>query len=50
MSEEEVADFREQHNNIVVERTFKTENSQPIPKPVVTFEQAFFKYPKVSTA
>jgi ATP-dependent RNA helicase DDX43 len=47
MSAEEVEQFREANNNIVVDRTFKDENnlSDPIPNPVTTFEQCFAKYP-----
>ncbi|KYB26280.1 probable ATP-dependent RNA helicase DDX43 [Tribolium castaneum] len=47
MTEDEVEAFRLESNNIVVERTFKTENSKPVPKPVVTFEHAFHKYPEI---
>jgi ATP-dependent RNA helicase DDX43 len=47
MTDEEVENFRIENNNIVVERTFKTENSKPVPKPIQTFEQAFHKYPEI---
>ncbi|XP_050099956.1 probable ATP-dependent RNA helicase DDX43 [Anopheles aquasalis] len=48
MAPAEVATFREQNNNIVVDRTFKNENGgngRPIPNPVQTFAQAFGDYP-----
>ncbi|XP_063921665.1 probable ATP-dependent RNA helicase DDX43 [Zophobas morio] len=47
MSDEQVATFREENNNIVVERTFKSATSKPVPKPVVTFDQAFYQYPEI---
>ncbi|ETN62089.1 DEAD box ATP-dependent RNA helicase [Anopheles darlingi] len=48
MAPAEVAAFRAQNNNIVVDRTFKNENGEngrPIPNPVQTFAQAFGNYP-----
>ncbi|KAL3288434.1 hypothetical protein HHI36_002880 [Cryptolaemus montrouzieri] len=47
MTEIEADEFREQNNNIVVDRTFKTENSRPIPKPCKTFEHAFHNFPEI---
>ncbi|ERL92627.1 hypothetical protein D910_09940 [Dendroctonus ponderosae] len=47
MTEEEVEAFRLENNNIVVDRTFQTENSRPVPKPVKTFEHAFHNYPEI---
>lgn len=47
MSEEEVEVFRLENNNIVVDRTFKKENSRPIPKPCPQFYQAFHDYPEI---
>ncbi|CAH1961803.1 unnamed protein product [Acanthoscelides obtectus] len=47
MTDEEVEAFREQNNNIVVDRTFKTENSKPIPKPCPEFYYAFHQYPEI---
>lgn len=47
MTPEQVASFRESRNNIVVDRTFKTEEDKPIPNPVMTFEQAFSDYPEI---
>ncbi|KAK4884800.1 hypothetical protein RN001_001071 [Aquatica leii] len=48
MSMEEVQDFRENSNNIVVSRVLqKTDESRPIPNPVKTFEQAFRHYPLI---
>ncbi|RZC37020.1 DEAD, KH 1, Helicase C, and/or SNF2 N domain containing protein [Asbolus verrucosus] len=47
MAEEEADSFRLENNNIVVERTFKTDGSKPIPKPVLTFEHAFHQYPEI---
>ncbi|XP_060535000.1 probable ATP-dependent RNA helicase DDX43 [Cylas formicarius] len=47
MTDEDVSEFLKNSNNIVVDRTFKTENSKKIPKPVITFEHAFHNYPEV---
>ncbi|KAJ8942311.1 hypothetical protein NQ318_005302 [Aromia moschata] len=47
MSEKEVEAFREENNNIVVDRTFKKENSAPIPKPCPKFYHAFHNYPEI---
>ncbi|KAJ8944166.1 hypothetical protein NQ314_009528 [Rhamnusium bicolor] len=47
MNEEEVRRFSEENNNIVVDRTFKTENSLPIPKPCPKFIHAFHNYPEI---
>nr|XP_023023811.1 probable ATP-dependent RNA helicase DDX43 [Leptinotarsa decemlineata] len=47
MSESQVEKFREENNNIVVDRTFKTENSAPIPKPCPKFVHAFHEYPEI---
>lgn len=47
LSEEEVQLFREENNNIVVDRTFKNKNSPPIPKPCPKFVHAFFNYPEI---
>ncbi|KFB52376.1 AGAP004351-PA-like protein [Anopheles sinensis] len=43
----EVAAFREENNNIVVDRTFKDEKGEkkPIPNPINEFHQAFGDYP-----
>uniref|UniRef100_A0AAG5CTK2 RNA helicase n=1 Tax=Anopheles atroparvus TaxID=41427 RepID=A0AAG5CTK2_ANOAO len=47
MSPAEVAAFREENNNIVVDRTFKDEKGtkNPIPNPICEFHQAFGDYP-----
>lgn len=47
MTEQEVQRYREQSNNIMVQRTFKTDKSNPIPKPCPKFLHAFYKYPKI---
>ncbi|CAG9765600.1 unnamed protein product [Ceutorhynchus assimilis] len=47
LTEEQVAQFREENNNIVVDRTFQKEDSKPIPKPVLRFEHAFQNYPGI---
>lgn len=47
MTENEVEQFREASNNIVVDRTFKKEDSKPIPKPVIRFDHAFHNYPEI---
>ncbi|XP_076260072.1 putative ATP-dependent RNA helicase DDX43 [Rhynchophorus ferrugineus] len=47
LTEKDVKDIRLEKNNIVVDRVLSTENAAAIPKPVLTFEQAFFKYPDV---
>lgn len=48
MSPEAVAVFREENNNIVVDRVLdKTDQSRPVPNPVQTFEQAFHDYPEI---
>lgn len=48
MSPEEAAEFREQNNNIVVDRVLdKTDQTKPVPNPVHTFEQAFQDYPEI---
>nr|CAH7722238.1 unnamed protein product [Callosobruchus chinensis] len=47
MTEQEVADFRESNNNIVVDRTFRTEESKPIPNPCPDFFYAFHQYPEI---
>ncbi|KAF5294042.1 hypothetical protein FQR65_LT10945 [Abscondita terminalis] len=48
MSAEQVAQFRENNNNIVVSRVLqKTNELKPIPNPVKTFEQAFRHYPLI---
>lgn len=47
MTDEEVNTFRLNSNNIVVDRTFKKEDSKPIPKPVITFQHAFHNYPLI---
>lgn len=47
MSEEQVETFRQENNNIVVGRTFKKENSNPIPKPCPQFFYAFYEYPEI---
>ncbi|XP_018565076.1 probable ATP-dependent RNA helicase DDX43 [Anoplophora glabripennis] len=47
LTEEEVQLFRQENNNIVVDRTFKKENSLPIPKPCPKFIHAFFNYPEI---
>ncbi|KAJ8925636.1 hypothetical protein NQ315_009481 [Exocentrus adspersus] len=49
MTEEAVAVFRLENNNIVVDRTFKKENSLPIPKPCPKFYHAFHNYPEILT-
>lgn len=47
LTDEEVQLFRQENNNIVVDRTFKKENSLPIPKPCPKFIHAFFNYPEI---
>lgn len=47
LTEEEVQLFREENNNIVVDRTFKNKDSSPIPKPCPKFFHAFFNYPEI---
>ncbi|KAG5890212.1 hypothetical protein JTB14_028754 [Gonioctena quinquepunctata] len=47
MSESEVHKFREENNNIVVDRTFKNEKSAPIPKPCPKFIHSFHQYPEI---
>ncbi|KAK9886642.1 hypothetical protein WA026_017563 [Henosepilachna vigintioctopunctata] len=47
MTDDEVKKFRELNNNIVADRTFKTEQSKPIPKPCVKFEHAFHNFPEI---
>lgn len=47
MTDEEVEAFRQENNNIVVDRTFKTEKSSPIPKPCPQFYHAFYEYPEI---
>ncbi|KAF2900354.1 hypothetical protein ILUMI_05836 [Ignelater luminosus] len=48
MSPQEVAEFRENNNNIVVSRILKDKNeNKPIPNPVRTFEEAFHNYPLI---
>lgn len=47
MTDDEVKFFRQENNNIVVDRTFKNENSSPIQKPCPTFYHAFYEYPEI---
>lgn len=49
MTSTEVNAFREENNNIVVDRTFKDADKPavPIPNPITTFEQAFHDYPEL---
>ncbi|KAF7267550.1 hypothetical protein GWI33_019220, partial [Rhynchophorus ferrugineus] len=47
LTEKDVKEIRLEKNNIVVDRVLSTENAAAIPKPVLTFEQAFFKYPEI---
>lgn len=51
MTEEEVDQFREENNNIVVQYALvdddKKNSEKPIPKPVKTFYQAFHNYPEI---
>lgn len=47
MTDEEVEAFRLENNNIVVDRTFKTANSRPVPKPCPKFIHAFHDYPEI---
>lgn len=46
LTEEQVALFREENNNIVVNRCFgEISESDPIPNPVLTFDHCFHDYP-----
>ncbi|CAG9860507.1 unnamed protein product [Phyllotreta striolata] len=47
MTENEVARFREENNNIVVDRTFQKPDSKPIPKPCPEFHHAFHQFPDI---
>lgn len=47
LTDEQVATFREENNNIVVDRTFKKGTNRPIPKPCPQFYHAFFDYPEI---
>ncbi|XP_056636456.1 probable ATP-dependent RNA helicase DDX43 isoform X2 [Diorhabda sublineata] len=47
MTEDQVKQFRLENNNIVVDRTFKKEESLPIPKPCPEFYHAFHQYPEI---
>lgn len=47
MTDHEVEKLRLESNNIVVDRTFKTNDSKPIPKPCPEFYHAFYEYPEV---
>lgn len=47
MTDLEVETFRQENNNIVVDRTFKNENSRAIPKPCPQFYHAFYEYPEI---
>lgn len=48
MTNEEVTELRSENNNVVVSRTFSDKGKEkPIPKPVRTFEHAFYNYPDI---
>ncbi|XP_076260082.1 putative ATP-dependent RNA helicase DDX43 [Rhynchophorus ferrugineus] len=47
LTDKDVKEIRLENNNIVVDRVLSTENGAAIPKPVLTFEQAFCRYPEI---
>uniref|UniRef100_A0A0N8BTU9 RNA helicase n=1 Tax=Daphnia magna TaxID=35525 RepID=A0A0N8BTU9_9CRUS len=49
MSREEVEKFRLTHNNITISH-YKSDDTRPIPNPVMTFAQAFAHYPELLEA
>lgn len=47
LTEEDVQAFRLENNNIMVQYVEKSNDSRPIPKPIIKFEHAFHTYPKI---
>lgn len=47
MSKQEIEEFLRENNNIMVNRTFRKANSQPIPNPCPKFYHAFHEYPEI---